>query len=139
MVQWLINHGADPNLEAIGQTPLEDAVSADQVEIVKYLLENGADPNLAFDSPKENALIVAVTKYTDDRKYGENLSIIKMLLSHGANKNYRGYDDKKALDTLRIQMANWLKDDERITDPKIVRQLEASLRHMEAIMALLEK
>jgi ankyrin repeat protein len=46
-VQALLNHGANPNLQAKdGQTPLHFAVRWPNLEIARLLLEHGADPNL---------------------------------------------------------------------------------------------
>jgi ankyrin repeat protein len=138
MVQWLVSHGADPNLVALRHTPLVAAIEADEVRIVKYLLENGAEPNLVINSGGDTALLIAVVKSTDRKRYQDNLSVIRLLLSHGADKNYRGYDGETALDRIELQLKN-MKFDEDCRNPEYREGFLAELEHMRATIALLEE
>jgi ankyrin repeat protein len=77
--------GANPNeLDQYALTPLVRAVVAGNEAIVVDLLRNGADPNEArvARSPLEVAFEAVV-----DRRVTCNVSMVKVLLTHGANPN----------------------------------------------------
>ncbi|MBE9536733.1 MAG: ankyrin repeat domain-containing protein [Proteobacteria bacterium] len=139
IVKWLIANGADPNLLANGHTALEEAIRKDNSEIVLYLLKHGADPNIVFGSTKDTALIVAVTKHTWSGKYDENLAIIKMLLSYGADKSHKAFNGQHtALGFKIIQRKNGLKYIKPKMDPEMRKIHTDSLAHDDAVIELLE-
>lgn len=140
-VTWLLRHGAKPNVIAEGATALIEAAENDQVEIVRLLLNNGANPNLVpGGSSQESALFKAVTKYTDDRDYAANLAVIRLLLSHGADRNHRAMNGQHtALEFAKIQRENGKKYLDTATGPKILERHRASQRHHDATIRLLEE
>lgn len=136
-LDWLLRHGADPNL-ANSSTPLKEAVDADDPETVRFLLERGADPNVVYWTDA-TVLFTAVTKHTEGHRYDKNLEVIRLLLKHGADRNHRATSDKvTALELLRIQRKNGEKYLEKAEDPEIRKRHEASARHDEAVMRLLD-
>ena len=138
--RWLVEHGADPNVVAVGQTALKEAVYNDEAEIVDYLLGHGANPNLVYGSSEEAALFTAVTKSTDDRSYSANLSIIRMLLLHGADQGHRRLNEEHtALDFILIQKANTTKYLEKATTDESKSRIRAWLAHQNAVIDLLQK
>ena len=140
VVKWLISKGADPNLIAVSHTALGEAVEADEVEIVRYLVEKGADPNLIYGITAKAALFTAATKHTNRRNYSANLEIIRILLANGADRSHRAFNGQHtALDFVRIQKKNALKYISETRGANIGKQLEASLKHEDAIIDLLEK
>lgn len=137
-VRWLVEHGADPNVVAAGQTALKEAAYNDEPEIVDYLLEHGANPNLVYGSTEEAALFTAVTKHTDDRAYPANLSIIQMLLQHEADQNHRAFDGQHtALDFINIQKSNTLKYLTEASTEESKARIRASITHMDAVINML--
>ncbi len=140
-VAWLLRHGAKPNVVAEGTTALIEAAKHDQPEIVLLLLGNGADPNLVADQGlRQSALFTAVTKSTDDRDYAANLTVIRVLLNHGADRKYRAMNGEySALEFAKIQRANGQKYLAAATDPEIRERHLASQRHHDEIIRLLEK
>ena len=90
-VSWLIANGADLNQVAVRQTALGEAVTKDHPQIVRHLLDHGARPDLVYGSTGETALFSAAVKYTDDANYTKNLSIIRMLLAHGADTKHKAF------------------------------------------------
>jgi len=56
-VQWLLSHGADPNIpENNGITPLMDAASGGDTAVMRVLLEHGARADLR-DNFGDTALV----------------------------------------------------------------------------------
>jgi ankyrin repeat protein len=138
-VSWLIKNGADPNVVAARQTALKEAVESDEMQIVGFLLDHGANPNLIYGSTEESALFTAVTKHPDDRAYPANLSIIRMLLQHGADQTHRAFDGQHtALDFIKIQKVNTAKYLEKATTEEAKSRIRASLAHMDAVIDLLQ-
>lgn len=138
-VRWLIEHGANPNLVAVGQTALKEAVINDEVEIVEFLLQHGANPNLVYGSTEEFALFTAVTKFTTDRDYAANLSIIRLLLEHGSDQTQRAFNGQHtALELIRTQRANTEKYLLDTTTEETRRRLVASVAHTDAVIDILE-
>lgn len=138
-VAWLLRHGANPNVIAVGQTALKEAVYHDQVEVVRHLLKHGADPNLIYDvRGSEAALFHAVTKHTDRRHYSENLEVIRLLLEHGADKNHRSLSSKSTpLEFLLVQRANGDKYIDSAPDPETRQRHLDSRAHKDAVIQLL--
>ena len=59
LVQWLLSHGADPNIpENNGITPLMDAASGGDTAVMRVLLEHGARADLR-DNFGDTALVYA--------------------------------------------------------------------------------
>ncbi len=67
MMQWFIEKGANLNQISMGQSALERAITADQVEAVEYLLMHGADPNIEYDDiTMPTALLTAIKNTSPD-------------------------------------------------------------------------
>lgn len=80
IVNILIENGAEVNLaNQMDYNALHAACKANQEEIVKILLKNKADINTVSNSIKLTPLMISV--------YNENISLVKLLLSYGANVN----------------------------------------------------
>lgn len=84
IVNYLLTHGADPNIEDNGKTPLIIASLKDRADIVTMLIEHGADVN-AIDGFGRTALSWAVV--------GNSREAARILISNGANVNIR--DNRK--------------------------------------------
>lgn len=58
---WLLDHGADIHYQAdaYSSTPLHDAISSGDLNLVKLLLSCGADPERLGQNPQKNALATA--------------------------------------------------------------------------------
>ena len=137
-VTWLIANGADPNQVAVRQTALGEAVSKDHPQIVRHLLDHGAIPNLVYGSTGETALFSAAIKHTDDGDYAKNLSIIRMLLAHGADTKHKAFGGSQtALETLDIQKANALKHRTGNESEEVMARQRAWMAHRDAVTALL--
>ena len=71
--------GVNVNIQnALGSTPLMEAISGKRVEAAKILLEAGADVNIK-SSQGSSAILIASTRH--------EFGLVKKLLSHGANAN----------------------------------------------------
>lgn len=139
VASWLIEMGADPNLIAVGQTALKEAIRANHTEMVDFLLENGADPNLVFDDTDGTALFFAATRFTDGHHYDANLRIIRSLLQHGADPTFKAFNGAHtALEFARTQRANTVKYLNDTTSEETRQRVVAALAHKDAIIALLE-
>lgn len=81
IVELLLKHGADPNLEEIGIAPnghaLYSAVVHQHMDIAKVLLEHGAHPNPEVESSAD-ALSIAISN--------EDIGMIELLCSYGASR-----------------------------------------------------
>jgi ankyrin repeat protein len=138
MVKWLLGKGTDINLLAHGKTALEDAVGEDRVEIVRYLLGEGADPNLKSEETDEDALFYAATRFTNHNRYKENLTIIKLLLANGANRNLTSFDST-VLQFVRIQYGNSVRNFRKRNGAEEDPDKDEYIAHRKAIVGLLEK
>ena len=90
VARLLISAGARVDqLNANGSTPLRNAINQNQVGLAKIFLEAGADPNRVTEIKYvdfeygETPLLHAIATYRGD------LSMVQLLLDHGANINYR--------------------------------------------------
>lgn len=136
---WLLRHGAEPDLIAVEQAALDEAVYHDHPELVRLLLENGADANLVFDRGRETALFSAVSKHTDRRFYAKNLAIVRLLRKHGADPGFRALGGAETiLEFARQRRENGIRYRDAATDPEIRQRHEASVAHCEALIRLLE-
>lgn len=111
IVRTLLDHGADPNIQAEsdGMTPLMAAAWNESEELVRLLLSYGANPN-KVDKDKWSPLFHAAHR--------GNQKIVKYLLSFGANPKlqdiYRKTPSIKAREAGHINLSAILKqDDER--------------------------
>ena len=103
IARLLIKAGA--NLEqanAHGGTPLRTALDGNRYHLVKLLLEAGADPNRISDMKFVDFVEGDVPIFTAISQYGvhKDIRIIKLMLDHGANPNYRNnrlYEDLPVL------------------------------------------
>lgn len=80
IVQLLLRHGADPNLQAHGENALRNALSSQRYEVADILIEAGANVNQC-DPTGETMLFEAVR--TEDTK------MIQYLLQNGAKKEIK--------------------------------------------------
>lgn len=93
--QWLLEQGADPNLQATNAAkpaPLHSATARDNVPMVELLLARGANPDLA-QGQGFTALHEAAAR--------GNLGIVEVLLKHGASKLVRTEDGRTPGDLAR--------------------------------------
>ncbi|RIB25201.1 ankyrin repeat-containing domain protein [Gigaspora rosea] len=101
MVKALINGGADVNIQDnAGLTPLHEAVSAHNYEIVKYLLEAGANPNIGesenVDTPLHDACSLG---YHD---------IVTILIDYGADPDKTNVNSITPKDTSKSNISESL-------------------------------
>lgn len=73
LVKYLVEKGANINIEPFVATPLSEAVQGGHLEVVKYLVEKGANVN----ANNKQALKYAIAL--------NNLEIVKYLAEHGAD------------------------------------------------------
>ena len=141
VVKWLLENGANPNMQSNGQTALNEAVDSDEVEVVKYLLDHGADPNIVFGMPKFTALYHAAVKYTRDQDYEANLAIINLLLKNGADPTHRAFGGEHSmLEKKKIQRSNALKGMDKDWEfDETKDRIRASIAHDDEIIRLLEE
>jgi ankyrin repeat protein len=89
VIRYLVEAGADLNLNYMGAPPLSMAVLENQPKTVRLLLRHGASLN-APDSKGNSPLILAASK--------GNLNITRILVRHGADINYMNPSHNKAYD-----------------------------------------
>jgi uncharacterized protein len=88
LVRLLVELGADVNSHTGAYTPLEWAIFASNVEIVKYLLRRKADPNNG--KVRKSCLCTAALWINEKRKtFAAPPEVIRSLLRHGADPNYQ--------------------------------------------------
>lgn len=81
---YLLEHGANPNLDFYGITPLIFAITYRNYPLIKALIAHQAKVNYV-SSERQNALLVAIEN--------RNVKAISLLLAHGADPSVKIYDD----------------------------------------------
>lgn len=118
IVRDAIKKGADVNymFEDYTDNPLDMAICANSIEIVKLLLENGANPNVQISGNgviTSTPLLKAVSE--------QNLTMIKLLVDHGADVNfschlYNQPDKKMTSPLIQTIVTTYTKDSMEIFD-----------------------
>ncbi|XP_009076591.1 PREDICTED: 2-5A-dependent ribonuclease, partial [Acanthisitta chloris] len=115
-LKFLYSRGANVNLRRVtteekaklhkgGATALMDACKERHFSSVKLLVEEmGADVNIR-DNRDKNALIHALKKGSDKKRYESAVSIVRFLLDHGVDVKSRDECGKTAL-ILAVEMQN---------------------------------
>lgn len=104
VVKHLLNEDVNPNFfkegtfplkDGEGTSPLHEAVQGGSIEIVKLLLEKKVDINKRDTNNRASPFALACG-YPDPKK--ANPEIAKLLLDHGANKNFYTIEELTALE-----------------------------------------
>ena len=75
----LVNHGADPNIDVQGDTPVRMAALVGDQALVKVLIEKGADIKAVVNDANESALHAAIAE--------GHREIAELLINNGADVN----------------------------------------------------
>ena len=89
IVELFLKHGASLNPKKADLLPLQFAVGASDVGMVKYLLASGADINRPEDLGGYTALIMAASK--------SSVEMVRLLIQSGADVNARNKSGMTAL------------------------------------------
>jgi uncharacterized protein len=103
-LQYLLGHGADPNLRGLNATALMHAVFINRdPEIVRLLLDHGADVNLKYLHDMTPLHIVLHRDHWEGRAdtFKERYEFATLLIERGADLAARDEDGKTALDYAR--------------------------------------
>ena len=113
MVTYLINHGANPN--EIDNNALLATVHNVQLEIAEYLSKHGADVNIKL---KESSILSQATSSVCASKKRDNkLKIIKLLVNHGADKNFKPNNgDKTIVELVRNKIQEYKEKDKKVAE-----------------------
>lgn len=112
MVELLLNHGADPNLQdENSNTPLALAIAAGNVKAVETLINYGVDINFQSGTNKNTPLIEAIREDQD--------TIFHLLLSRGANPRVKNYNGEN---TFAFAKRNWWQ-----LPPELLEEQEENL------------
>ena len=109
LAAFLLDKGADPNLDGAGYTALHAAILRRDVDLVKALVTHGADPNArlkrahpAGRSSNDYALTIAMvgaTPFWEAASFKE-LEIMRLLVAHGADPLFAMKNGETALAAL---------------------------------------
>ena len=92
IVQWLLNHGADVNTQSDeGSYPISSAVGWGHLQVARMLIAFNADIGVRREFGR-GLLHMAAGRFNDD-----HVSVIRLLLDHGANPNARDDDGSTPL------------------------------------------
>ena len=124
LAAFLLDKGADPNLDGAGYTALHAAILRRDVDLVKALVTHGADPNAALKRahpvPRHSynyALTVAMvgaTPFWQAASFQE-LEIMRILVAHGADPLFAMKTGETALAAL-IGRGDTSQQHDSITD-----------------------
>ncbi|NAS30729.1 hypothetical protein GTQ40_07080 [Flavobacteriaceae bacterium R38] len=89
VAKYLLDHGANPNLELEGITPLMYAVAYRNYEIIKELIDHKANINYVGDE-KQTALTFAIK--------GRDKKALQLLIDLGADPDLKIHDNYTAID-----------------------------------------
>jgi ankyrin repeat protein len=138
-LSWLLDHGANPDLVALGQNALGEAVKNDHPDCVRILLERGSDANLNYGVMDESPLFEAVTKYTPDYQREQNLKVLRLLLEHGADPSRKVWKGKSSpLDMMRHYAQQAREPEAPGQDAAALERGKAYNAHQLAVLSLLE-
>ena len=96
VIQWLLNHGADVNTlsnAAVPYAPIDTAVGWGMLQVVRMLIEYNSDINNVPTMFGGVPLHLAASPLVFDNQ----VSILQLLLDHGANPNARNDDGSTPL------------------------------------------
>jgi len=85
-----LSSGQDPNFRLNNQSPLEIAIYAEDIDIIRVLLSHDANPNEKLSAHSRSFLHTAIDKKSPD--------IVELLLQHGANVYDKDSTGLSALD-----------------------------------------
>jgi len=89
ITKYLLNQGANPNLEVDGITPLMYAVAYQNYIIIQELIDYKVDVNY-MSSENQSALLFAIK--------GRDTEALQLLMDHGADPSLKIRDDYTAID-----------------------------------------
>lgn len=89
VAKYLLDRGANPNLEFENITPLMYSVAYQNHKVIKDLIEHKANINYV-SSEKQTALTFAIR--------GRDKKALQLLINHGANPGLKIYDNYTAID-----------------------------------------
>jgi len=95
-MDWLLENGADPNLQLPHTSNLLQAVRGLQPQAVTVLLEAGAEIDAVIGSQKTTALREAIYTYSNGN-HGQKIQIVEILLKNGADSHYRPDEHSRTL------------------------------------------
>ena len=147
IIRWLLNHGADANACTSSlRTPLYIAAYHMHLDAVQILLKHNADLSLQ-DISGETPLHETVTNSDDSSREEQRVTIMRLLLEHGADPNKCTNDLRTPLheassrgqvEAARLLLSYGVKVDEKDHKGKTPFQLAASKGHDEIMKLLVE-
>ncbi len=89
---------------------------------------------------EETALFTAVSKHTEDPRFGKNYLVVKMLLDQGANPKLKLWNGEMSpLDRARKRLQNSRRHLLTIKDEVVRQRVSAHIEHKTRLLRLLEK
>ena len=146
-MQWLLNHGASPNARSspLLGTPLRIAAYHMYLDAVQVLLKHNADLNLQDYFGKTP--LYEILNNGDSSREEERVTIMRLLLEHGADPNRCANDLRTPLHeassrgqvkAARLLLSYGVKIDEKDDTGRTPFQLAASKGHDEITKLLVE-